>query len=84
MRKRIVVWAPVRGKLVIPEIIRHPLFELVGVASAILTRSGRTSGDLRHRSVGITATDDVAALIALAPTRSCTTVDGRLCARQIR
>ncbi len=41
--KRIVVWGTgVVGKMVIAEIVRHPVFELVGVGVSNPARSART------------------------------------------
>ena len=68
--KRVVVWGTgFVGKLVIPEIVRHPAFELVGRRRvATPTRSARTSArSAALDPIGLTATDDVDALIALAP-----------------
>ena len=69
MSKRIVVWGTgFVGKLVIPEIVRHPRFELVGVGVSNPEKIGKDVGAICGIDpIGITATDDVAALIALAP-----------------
>ncbi|WP_420108437.1 dihydrodipicolinate reductase [Mycolicibacter arupensis] len=69
MTKRIVVWGTgFVGKLVIPEIVKHPLFELVGVGVSDPDKVGRDVGEIcAIPHVGVTATDDVEALIALAP-----------------
>jgi hypothetical protein len=69
MAKRIVVWGTgFVGKLVIPEIIRHPEFELVGVGVSNPAKVGKDVGAICGIDpVGIKATDDVAALIALGP-----------------
>jgi 4-hydroxy-tetrahydrodipicolinate reductase len=70
MSKRIVVWGTgFVGKLVIAEIVKHPLFELVGVGVSNPAKVGRDVGDIcgLPEPVGITATDDVDALIALKP-----------------
>ncbi len=69
MRKRIVVWGTgFVGKMVIPEIVRHPLFELVGVGVSNPEKIGKDAGTICGIDpIGITATDDVDALIALAP-----------------
>ncbi|BCO35469.1 dihydrodipicolinate reductase [Mycobacterium heckeshornense] len=70
MSKRIVVWGTgFVGKLVIAEIVKHPLFELVGVGVSNPAKVGRDVGDIcgLPHPVGITATDDVDALIALKP-----------------
>jgi len=70
MSKRIVVWGTgFVGKMVIAEILTHPLFELVGVGVSNPQKVGRDVGDIcgLAQQVGITATDDVDALIALRP-----------------
>ena len=69
MVKRIVIWGTgFVGKLVIPAIVRHPLFELVGVGVSDPAKVGRDVGEICGiPHVGVTATDDVDALIALAP-----------------
>jgi len=67
--KRVVVWGTgFVGKMVIPEIVRHPLFELVGVGVSDPAKVGRDAGEICGIDpVGVTATDDVDALIALRP-----------------
>ncbi|OBG19400.1 dihydrodipicolinate reductase [Mycobacterium sp. 852002-51057_SCH5723018] len=68
--KRVVVWGTgFVGKMVIAEIVKHPLFELVGVGVSSPNKVGRDVGDIcgLPEPVGITATDDVDALIALKP-----------------
>ncbi|MGC2652640.1 MAG: dihydrodipicolinate reductase [Mycobacterium sp.] len=68
--KRIVVWGTgFVGKLVLAEVVRHPLFELVGVGVSNPEKVGRDVGEIcgLPHSVGITATDDVDELIALRP-----------------
>jgi 4-hydroxy-tetrahydrodipicolinate reductase len=70
MSKCIVVWGTgFVGKLVIAEIVKHPLFELVGVGVSNPAKVGRDVGDIcgLPEPVGISATDDVDALIALKP-----------------
>ncbi len=69
MKKRIVVWGTgFVGKLVIPEVIRHPHFELVGIGVSHPDKIGKDAGTICGIDpIGVTATDDVAALIALAP-----------------
>jgi len=70
MAKRIVIWGTgFVGKMVIAEIVKHPLFELVGVGVSNPKKVGRDVGEIcgLTESVGITATDDVDALIALRP-----------------
>ncbi|PJE20690.1 MAG: dihydrodipicolinate reductase, partial [Mycobacterium sp.] len=68
--KRVVVWGTgFVGRMVIPEIVKHPLFELVGVGVSNPDKVGRDVGDIcgMDEPVGVTATDDVDALIALKP-----------------
>jgi hypothetical protein len=68
--KRIVVWGTgFVGKLVIAEIVKHPLFELVGVGVSNPTKVGRDVGEICGLAdqIGVAATDDVDALIALQP-----------------
>lgn len=67
--KRIVVWGTgFVGKLVIAEMINHPEFDLVGVGVANPDKVGRDVGDICGLPpVGLAVTDDVDALIALAP-----------------
>ncbi len=69
MTKRVVVWGTgVVGKMVIPEVVRHPAFELVGVGVSNPDKVGRDVGDICGTApIGITATDDLDALVALAP-----------------
>ncbi|HEY2997488.1 MAG TPA: hypothetical protein VGJ43_02885 [Acidimicrobiales bacterium] len=66
---RVVVWGTgFVGRLVIPEIVRHPAFELVGVGVSNPAKVGCDAGDICGIGpVGVTATDDLDALIALAP-----------------
>jgi 2,4-diaminopentanoate dehydrogenase len=68
-RRRVVVWGTgFVGKMVIPEIVRHPLFELVGVGVSAADKVGLDAGDICGIGpIGIEATDDVDRLIALAP-----------------
>jgi 2,4-diaminopentanoate dehydrogenase len=67
--KRVVVWGTgFVGRMVIPEVVRHPAFELVGVGVANPDKVGRDAGELSGiEPVGITATDDAEALVALQP-----------------
>jgi len=67
--KRVVVWGTgFVGRMVIPEIVRHPAFELVGVGVNAPEKVGRDVGEICGMgTVGITATDDVASLISLRP-----------------
>ncbi|WP_260861272.1 NAD(P)H-dependent amine dehydrogenase family protein [Mycobacterium simulans] len=55
--------------MVIAEIVKHPLFELVGVGVSNPDKVGCDVGEIcgLAEPVGITATDDVDALIALKP-----------------
>jgi 4-hydroxy-tetrahydrodipicolinate reductase len=57
------------GKMIIPEVLAHPEFELVGVGVSNPAKVGLDAGEIcgLPDSVGITATDDVDALIALKP-----------------
>jgi 2,4-diaminopentanoate dehydrogenase len=68
-RKRVVVWGTgFVGRMVIPEIIRHPLFELVGVGVSAPGKVGRDAGEICGiDTVGVVATDDPDALVALRP-----------------
>ena len=68
-RKRVVVWGTgFVGRMVIPEIVRHPRFELVGVGVSNPAKVGRDAGELCHIGpVGVRATDDIEELIALRP-----------------
>jgi 2,4-diaminopentanoate dehydrogenase len=68
--KRIVVWGTgFVGKMVISEIVKHPLFELVGVGVSKPEKVDRDVGEIcgLAEPVGVIATDDVDALIALRP-----------------
>jgi 4-hydroxy-tetrahydrodipicolinate reductase len=67
--KRVVVWGTgFVGRMVIPEIVRHPSFELVGVGVSAPEKVGRDVGEICGiDTIGITATDDVAALVSLRP-----------------
>lgn len=68
-RKRVVVWGTgFVGRMVIPEIVRHPRFQLVGVGVSNPDKVGRDAGDICGIGpIGVQATDDVDALIALRP-----------------
>jgi 2,4-diaminopentanoate dehydrogenase len=68
-RKRVVVWGTgFVGRMVIPEILRHPCFELIGVGVSNPEKVGRDVGTLCGLDrIGLAATDDVAALIATRP-----------------
>ena len=67
--KRVVVWGTgFVGRMVIPEVVRHPAFELVGVAVSNPEKVGRDAGEICGMGpIGIAATDDVESLIALRP-----------------
>lgn len=67
--KRVVVWGTgFVGRMVIPEVVRHPDFELVGVGVSHPDKVGRDAGEICGVGpIGITATDDVESLIALRP-----------------
>jgi hypothetical protein len=67
--KRIVIWGTgFVGKLVIEELIRHPEFELVGVGVSNPEKVGKDVGEICGVDpIGIVATDDVDALVALRP-----------------
>ena len=70
MPKRVVIWGTgFVGRMVIAEIVKHPEFELVGVGVSNPDKVGRDVGEIcgLAEPVGITATDDVDALIALKP-----------------
>jgi 2,4-diaminopentanoate dehydrogenase len=64
-----VVWGTgFVGKMVIPEVLRHPRFELVGVGVSDPDKVGRDIGEICGlEPVGLTATDDVDQLLALNP-----------------
>ena len=67
--KRIVVWGTgFVGRMVIAEVIKHPIFDLVGVGVSNPDKAGRDVGELCGlQPLGLAATDDVDALIALKP-----------------
>src|SRR5438045_6192351 len=69
MAKRVVVWGTgFVGKLVIPEIVPHPGFDLVGVGVSNPEKVGKDVGEICGVDpVGLAATDDVESLIALEP-----------------
>src|SRR5262245_55764968 len=69
MKKRVVVFGTgFVGKLVIAEIVKHPLFELVGVGVSNPTKVGVDVGEICGLGpIGLRATDDIEALIALQP-----------------
>jgi hypothetical protein len=67
--KRVVVWGTgFVGRMVIPEIVRHPLFDLVGVGVSSQAKVGRDAGEICGIGpIGIGATNDVDALVGLEP-----------------
>jgi 4-hydroxy-tetrahydrodipicolinate reductase len=67
--KRVVVWGTgFVGKMVIPEVLRHPNFDLVGVGVSQPDKVGRDVGEICGMDpIGLAATDDLEALIALRP-----------------
>lgn len=70
MTKRVVVWGTgFVGTMVIAEIVKHPHFELVGVGVSNPDKVGRDVGEICSLGapLGLTATDDIDALIALKP-----------------
>jgi len=69
MAKRIVVWGTgFVGKMIIPEVLSHPEFELVGVGVSNPAKVGLDAGEICGMpDVGVVATDDIDALIALRP-----------------
>ena len=70
MTKRVVVWGTgFVGKMIVPEVLEHPEFELVGVGVSNPAKVGLDAGEIcgLPQPVGIIATDDVDALIALKP-----------------
>ena len=70
MTKRVVVWGTgFVGSMVIAEIVKHPNFELVGVGVSNPAKAGRDVGEICGLGgpLGLAATDDIDALIALKP-----------------
>src|SRR3954465_9486809 len=69
MGKRVVVWGTgFVGRMVIPEIVRHPAFELVGVGVSNPEKVGKDVGEICGIGrVGLAPTDDLDALVALRP-----------------
>jgi 4-hydroxy-tetrahydrodipicolinate reductase len=67
--KRIVVWGTgFVGKLVIEQLVEHPEFALVGVGVSNPAKVGLDVGEICGLGpIGVIATDDVDALIALRP-----------------
>ncbi len=67
--KRVAVWGTgFVGRMVIPEIVRHPAFELVGVGVHSAEKVGQDVGEICGSAfVGIAATDDIEELISLRP-----------------
>ena len=69
-RKRVVVWGTgVVGKLVIAEVVRHPVFELVGVGVSNPDKVGKDAAEIcgLDEPTGVLATDSVEELVALRP-----------------
>lgn len=70
MTKRVVVWGTgFVGSMVIAEIVKHPKFELVGVGVSNPAKVGLDVGEIcgLEAPLGLAATDDIDALIALKP-----------------
>ncbi|MCX6482821.1 MAG: dihydrodipicolinate reductase, partial [Mycobacterium sp.] len=69
MAKRVVVWGTgFVGKMIIPEVLSHPDFELVGVGVSNPAKVGLDAGEICGMpDIGVIATDDIDALIALRP-----------------
>jgi hypothetical protein len=69
MAKRVAVWGTgFVGKMVIAELADHPAFELVGVGVHDKDKVGRDVGNICGLDpLGLAATDDISALIALRP-----------------
>ena len=88
MTKRVVVWGTgFVGRMVIAEIVKHPSFDLVGVGVSNPDKVGRDVGEIcgLGAPLGLTATDDVDALIALQARRAgALRPDGRARRRQHR
>jgi 2,4-diaminopentanoate dehydrogenase len=68
-RYRVVQWSTGNvGKRALPAIIDHPELELVGVHAFGPNKIGVDAGELIGRKpIGVTCTDDVESLVALAP-----------------
>ena len=70
MAKRVVVWGTgFVGKMIIPEVLKHPEFELVGVGVSDPAKVGRDAAGIcgLPEPTGVVATDDIDALIATRP-----------------
>ena len=67
--KKVVVWGTgFVGKLVIPEIVKHPAFELVGVGVSNPDKVDKDVGEICGIDpIGLAATDDLDALVDLRP-----------------
>ena len=67
--KRVVVWGTgFVGQMVIPEVVRHPAFELVGVGVSNPDKVGKDVGEIcGGEPIGLAATDDLEALVDLRP-----------------
>ena len=69
-RKRVVAWGTgVVGKLVIAEVVRHPVFELVGVGVSNPDKVGKDAAEIcgLDEPTGVLATGSVEELVALRP-----------------
>jgi 4-hydroxy-tetrahydrodipicolinate reductase len=68
-RRKVVVWGTgFVGRMVIPEIVKHPGFELVGVGVSDPAKVGRDVGEICGIGpIGLAATADPAELIAAEP-----------------
>ena len=69
MGTRVVVWGTgVVGKMIIAEVDKHPAFDLVGVGVHDADKIGIDAGEFAGIGpIGVLATNDVDALIALHP-----------------
>jgi 4-hydroxy-tetrahydrodipicolinate reductase len=69
MAHRVVVWGTgFVGKMVLREVFDHPHFDLVGVGVSTPAKVGVDVGEICGTApVGVAATDDIEALIALEP-----------------
>ena len=69
-KKRVVIWGTgFVGRMVIAEVVDHPRFDLVGVGVSNPDKVGRDVGEIcgLPAPLGLAATDDIDALIALEP-----------------
>jgi 2,4-diaminopentanoate dehydrogenase len=67
--KRVVMWGTgFVGKMIIPEIVKHPEFELVGVGVHDPAKVGRDAGEVAGIGpIGVKCSDDLDAMIDLRP-----------------